>query len=242
MPNQVEVKLNARNVANIERLYGGWRDCQRKDYFIHAIVLPKGYIFANRLEQPMSYNFLQNNCRKKAIVPLSTLNAQKRHFIKNHGYYLSGEDRVIISGTMGELWTTTPERFMSSYKMPDGSKIKTLPTTWTQYKSIGETVPTMRGLQIPVYYIGKIVKSYGVLLVNDTHSQGHGKGDIIVSKILPNGNVDYNSVKPINNSVFAQTFNQNVGGWGKSQAIVSQDKLKPITIEYLNTLIQPFPN
>ncbi len=200
-----------------------WRDCQRKKYNVCAIVPPAGYVFANKLEQPEQFQYIKNKF-KTLVVKESQLSKEDKLYLGNNCYVTDGT-RVVICGTRGECWTVKPDKFMASYTNTDGSPITKVPTKWTEFSRAQESAPSAKGIQIPVKHLGVYQASWGRLTLNDPRSTGHYRGDILVVSM------DWQSISPINNEVFAMTFNLNVGGWAQSGCITPVGKLRPFTIE-----------
>lgn len=202
-----------------------WRNCQRKQYNIYAILPPAGFVFANRLEQPKEFKYIQQRFGK-CIVHQSELLQQDMHVLGNNCYVTDGR-KLVLCGTQGELWTVTPEKFLSSYMKLDGSRPEKVPTSWTMFSRVPETAPNAKGIQVPIRYLGIYDAGWGVLRMNDPDSPGHYRGDILV---ISN---DGQSVSTINNAVFANTFNLNVGGWAQSGCIAPANSIKPITLDFV---------
>lgn len=206
---------------------GKWRNCQRKQYNVFAIFPAAGYVFANKLEQPEQFQYIKNKFRK-LVVKESQLSEEDKAYLGNNCYVTDGT-RVVICGTRGECWTVKPEKFVASYTNTDGSPITKVPTKWTEFSRAQESAPSAKGIQIPAKYLGVYKASWGELTLNDPRSTGHYSGDILVVSM------DGKSISPINNEVFAMTFNLNVGGWAQSGQIAPVDKLTPVTLELVKT-------
>lgn len=199
-----------------------WRKCQRKQYNVFAIVPPAGYVFSNKLEQPDEYAHIKKRFGK-VIVHANLITDADLHVLKKNCYITDGKT-VVICGTRGELWTTSPANFIESYTKIDGTKITKVPTDWVEVSRAAESAPSGYGLQIPIHVLGNYTGKYGIRQMNNPNSSGHYKGDILV---VSN---DYQKVSTINNEVFALTFNQNVGGWAQSGCIASPDSIKQLTL------------
>ena len=222
---------------------GKWRDCRRKAYNIYACKLPVNYVYANCLEQPESYNAIMKQF-KKPIVPVSAVEKVPGaiDFLKKSGCYVTSDAKITLCGTQGEMWEVNLEKFVASYTLPDGAAINPNNLSvgkWFVVSRAGSNVATEVGIQIPYKYFVQIVKSWGTVYLNNPHSNGHCKGDILVFPKGPDGRPDYTkSSSPINNSVFALTFDQTVGGWGRSDCIVPLEKTQSNapTMEYLTKI------
>ena len=234
--SQQRVELIPQTIEMIREMsHQKWRDCQRKDYFIYAIKAPAGYIFANKLEQPLSYKAI---CRVNNGNPIISIQKIERNpklveYVKQNGFYKTDGSRIVLCGTVGELWDVKPEKLVSSYTMPDGSPIEKLPDGWFVIKRASETRPNSVGIQLPIQFHGIYQTSWAMLHVNDINSGGHGSGDILVAPKMPDGSPDYSNISPTNNEVFALTYNQNVGGWNRTKNIIEVGNIKPLTIEYV---------
>ena len=214
-----------------------WRDCQRKDYCIYAIKAPEGYIFANKLEQPLSYKAIMKYNNNNPFISEERISRNKSlsEYVKTHGYYRTDGNRVVLCGTRGELWDVKPEKLASSYTLPDNSPITKLPEGWFVVKRASETRPASVAIQLPIKYHGIYQTSWATLHVNDTHSEGHGSGDILVAPKLPDGSPDYSNISPTNNEVFALTYNQSVGGWSRTGQITDIKNIKPLSLDYVKS-------
>lgn len=234
---QIQISLNTsspeltkQGVEQILTQCGGkWRDCRRKAYNIYACKLPANYVYANCLEQTESYNAIMKRF-KRPIVPVSAIEKVPgaMDFLKQNGCYVTSQEKITLCGTQGEMWEVKLEKLVSSYTLPDGSAIDTNNLSigkWFVISRAGSNVATEVGVQIPYKYFVQIVLSWGTVYLNNPRSKGHCKGDILVFPKGPDGGPDYTkSCSPINNSVFALTFDQTVGGWGRSGCIVPLEK------------------
>lgn len=209
---------------------GKWRNCQRKQYNIFAILPKAGYVFANRLEQPKEFKYIYKHFGR-AIVSKDELTPQQLAELGNNCYVTDGQ-KLVLCGTRGEMWTVKPDKFISSYVKLDGSKPDKVPTEWTEFSRAPETAPSAKGIQIPADYLGIYDAGWGVLYMNDPESPGHYKGDILV---VSN---DGQSISTVNNEVFALTFNQNIGGWAQSGCIVEPAKIKPLSLDFVKKTYQ----
>lgn len=204
---------------------GKWRNCQRKQYNIFAILPKAGYVFANRLEQPKEFKYIQQRFSRH-IVKKDELTQQDIATLGDNCYVTDGQ-KLILCGTRGELWTVKPDKFVASYVKTDGTRPDKVPTEWTEFSRQQELAPSAMGIQIPVSYLGIYDAGWGVLRMNDPESPGHYKGDILV---VSN---DGQSISTVNNEVFALTFNQNIGGWAQSGSIMEPAKIKSITLDFV---------
>lgn len=221
--NMEQQKLNLNQELAHLMKNGKWKACQRKRYSVHAIVPPAGFVFANRLEQPKSFKHITNKFGRYIVQAEELTDADKA--LLGSEYYVTDGSKVVVCGTCGELWTVKPEKFAASYTEEDGSVPKEVPAVWKEYWRAEETEPSAKGVQIPVEYLATYKADWGELRMNDLESPGHYKGDILV---VSN---DGQSISPINNMVFAFTFDQNVGGWALSDEVVDVDeeKIQPMT-------------
>lgn len=203
-----------------------WRDCQRKQYNVYAILPPSGFVFANSLEQPEQHKYILQRFGGRHVVHESFLTEQDRQFLGNNCYLTDGK-KIVICGTRGEMWTVRPDKFVASYVETDGSRPEKVPTYWREYTRSPETAPSAKGCQIPVNYLGIFKADWGELKMNDPNSGGHYKGDILV---VSN---DGQSVSTINNEVFATTFNQTIGGWAQSGCVTPAGSIKEVTLSWI---------
>ena len=206
---QQQVLLTPQVIEQIREQTGQkWRDCQRKDYCIYACIVPAGYVFANRLEQPLSYNAIikanKNNPFMK-VDDATRINGLV-DFLKVNGCYTTDGSRIVLCGTQGEFWDVKSEKLVSSYTLQDGRGIDLNGIrigTWFVVRRASESRPSSVAIQLPVKFLGIYQTSWATLRVNDTNSSGHGSGDILVAPKLLNGMPDYAHISPTNNAVFA---------------------------------------
>lgn len=214
-----------------------WRKCKRKQYNIFACRVPEGYIFANCLEQPESYNMIRKVFGKD-FVHTSKFddNTQLVDFLKAHGFYRSDGTRIVLKGTKGELWDVKPEKFVSSYCSTSGESISNMREgEWIEVSRAAESTASAVGIQLPASIVGIYQTSWTTLTVNNPNSLGHGKGDILVAPLLPNGQLDYARISPTNNEVFSMTYDQSFGSWGLSGLITSSSRIKKLTLTDVKT-------
>lgn len=215
-----------------------WRKCKRKQYNIFACKMPAGYIFANKLEQPNSYNAIKQVFHKD-IVHSSEFknNPQLVEFLKANGFYQTDGTRIVLCGTKGELWDVKPEKFVQSYRAITGGQITSMEDgIWIEVTRAPEMKANAVGIQLPKKYLGVYKTSWATLYVNNPNSSGHGKGDILVAPMLPNGQPDYAHISPTNNEVFALTYDQNVGSWGNSGLIINANNIKRLTLSEVRSM------
>lgn len=232
---QTIVTLTPQVIEELRKQTGQeWKDCQRKEYAVYACKPPAGYLYANKLEQPDSYDAI---CEANGGNPIISEKEVSAHpglfgFLKVNGFYQTDGNRVVLCGTQGELWDVKPEKLAQSYRMPDGKEIVNISEDWFTVSRAAEDTPSAVAIQLPVEYMGRYQTSWGSLLeVNHPNSTGHGKGDILVAPKLPDGTPDYENISPTNNAVFALTYHQNVGGWDNSDRIMPAGEIKSLAID-----------
>ena len=209
-----------------------WRKCKRKQYNIFACKVPEGYVFANCLEQPESYQMIRKNFGTD-FVHISKIsgNTQLVDFLKTHDFYKSDGTRIVLMWAGGALWDVSPEKFAASYCSISGKPISDMKEgEWVEVSRAAESTASAVGIQLPVDIIGIYQTSWATLTVNNPNSFGHGKGDILVAPLLPNGQPNYADISPTNNEVFSLIYDQSVGDWGLSGLITSSSRVKKLTL------------
>ena len=233
--NQKVVELTSQNIEKIRMMANqNWRDCQRKKYSIFAFRPEAGFIFANKLEQPLSYKVIMKINNGNPIIAERKLAAMPKEyeFVMKNGCYKTDGSRIVLCGTRGELWDVKPEKLVSSYTNKNGSPITSIPRyKWFVVNRASERCAQAVGIQLPIQILGIFKTSWALLRVNDLNSSGHGKGDILVAPKLPNGALDYENISPTNNEVFLLTYNQNVGGWNYSGCLEKPELVERLTLE-----------
>lgn len=202
------------------------------------LVVPAGYVFANKLEQPLSYNAIIKANKNNPFMKIEDAKCVNGlvDFLKANGCYTTDESKFVLCGTQGEFWDVKQEKLVFSDTLMNGKHIDLgdIPVgKWFVVKVAAEYRPSSVGIQLPIKFLGIYQTSCATLRVNDTNSSGHGSGDILVAPKLPNGMPDYTNINPINNAVFALTYNQNVGGWSRSKCILPESKINNISINSL---------
>lgn len=210
--------LNLNDVSVIEQLMKEtnqkWRTCLRKQYSVFACRMPKDLIFANKLEQPDSFNAMKTILGKYiATIDECNKHPDLMHILNKYGFYQTDGNCITLCGTVGELWTVKEEKLKSVYRRPTGDVINFVPKGWFQITRASETTACAVGVYIPKQYVGKYQTSWGqVLWVNNPKSDGHNNGDILVAPLI-NGQPNLTDCSPTNNAVFAQTYDLAVGNW-----------------------------
>ena len=232
---QKVVELTPQNVEKIRMITNqNWRGCQRKKYSIFAFWPEAGFIFANKLEQPLSYKVIMKINNGNPIIAERKLAAIPKayEFVMKNGCYRTDGSRVVLCGTRGELWDVKPEKLASSYTNENDSPITSIPRNkWFVVNRASERYAQAVGIQLPIQILGIFKTSWALLRVNDLNSTGHGKGDILVAPKLPNGTLDYAHISPTNNEVFLLTYNQNVGGWNHSGHLAKPELVESLALE-----------
>lgn len=192
--------------------------------------MPKDIVFANKLEQPDSFNAMQKVLGKY----ISTVDECRQHpdlmqILAKSGFYQTDGNCITLCGTAGELWTVKEEKLKLAYTNVNGSAITKIPRGWFTISRAAEATAQAVGIYIPSKYIGLYQTAWGqALYVNNPNSDGHNMGDILVAPVV-NGQPNLADCSPTNNTVFARTYDLNVGGWGSLG--IKADASKPFTIE-----------
>lgn len=232
--NQTHVTLNQQTIEQIrQETQQPWRECKRQTYNVFACKVPAGYVFANKLEQPDSYNAIKDTFNKE-LVPVSEFEKRKdvADYVRENGCYQTDGKRILLCGTKGELWDVKPEKFAQSYKTLSAEEIPSMKDgEWMEVSRAAEQKASAVGISIPTNYKGVYQTSWATLYVNNPNSDGHGKGDILVAPLLENGQPDYSHISPTNNEVFAMTYDQEVGGWCDSGLVINPSNIEKLTLD-----------
>lgn len=226
------INLNDPNVLMqiMQETKQKWRNCKRKQYNIFACKMPKDIVFANKLEQPDSFNAMKKVLGKY----ISTVDECRQHpdlmqILAKGGFYQTDGNCITLCGTAGELWTIKEEKLKSAYTNINGAAITKIPRGWFTVARAAEATAQAVGIYIPKKYIGVYQTGWGaVLYVNNPNSDGHNMGDILVAPMI-NGQPNLADCSPTNNTVFTRTYDLNVGGWGSLG--IKADSSKPFTLE-----------
>lgn len=243
---QIDININD-NVAKWMQDATKWRPCQRKSYTVYVIQPPVGFVVANKLEQLTGYDFIKKEFQKaggtKRGIPFLDLSNNPERLEKVREGIKSGkleltvveEGRVLLCGTLGEVWTASVDVVRSSYTLSDGKTIGEISKTeWMPIVRKGESAPSAKGMLLPVKYRGILETKYGTRIMNDPRVSGHNAGDILVATTKKDGSL---GLSTINNAVFANTFNLIVGGWSANKLVVpSQNSAQGSLLEQLNIM------
>ena len=249
---QQQFEINEQNIKKLMELTGQeFRQCQRKAYDVAACRVNEDIYFANRLTHPISYQAIVKATHGKPLIARAEAekDAALMAVLRENGCdtYKGGEYRALMCGTYGELSILYSGDLENNYIFGDDLVIDTenLYPRWNLLHRKGESKPTAVGIQLPVQYLG-VYKTYSdTKYANNPTERGHGSGDILVIPVrtvklgyaAPRKYYDYNSIEIVNNAVFARTYNQNIGGWGKSGLITEESKMTMPSIEQLNNCI-----
>lgn len=117
-------------------------------------------------------------------------------------YVAEEPNDIVLSGTAGEQWVISREKFAKTYHVVNGEltfffkKVATNPSAGYVFVQQVKTIQQVR-------------TSWGaVLTANDPRSVvPHGDGDFIVASPLPNGTPNLNDMWVVNGTIFRQTYN-----------------------------------
>ena len=209
-----------------------WRSCKRKQYNIYACKMTKDLVFANKLEQPDSYNAMRSILGKYvATVDECRQHPDLMHVLGKFGFYQTDGSCITLCGTAGELWTVKEDKLKSAYMNPNGRAITSIPKGWFTVTRAAESTAQAVGIYIPSQYIGVYKTDWGAILqVNNPKSDGHNIGDILVAPLI-NGQPNLADCSPTNNTVFARTYDLAIGGWGRLGIKSDTSTTKTFTLE-----------
>lgn len=243
---QIDININD-NVAKWMQDTAKWHPCQRKSYTVYVIQPPVGFVVANKLEQLTGYDFIKKEFQQvggmKREIPFLDLRNNPERLEKVREGIKSGkleltvveDGRVLLCGTLGEVWTASADVVRSSYTLSDGKPVGEISKTeWMPIVRKGESAPSAKGMLLPVKYRGILETKYGTRIMNDPRVSGHNAGDILVATTKKDGSL---GLSTINNTVFANTFNLIVGGWSANKLVVpSQNSAQGGLLEQLNNM------
>lgn len=220
-----------------------YKPCYKKQYDIWACIPPKGTIIVSKLEQPESVARLggrtyftgemlaeYQRTNNPIIGVLKELLAQK-------GVYCTEAGTVVLSGTRGELWTTSIEKLQATYQFyandqlsynwaslfeRRGAMVNGEPLLpWIKVHSNGKQAQPTMACFVEKSQKGLIKTRWATLAINAPLGKGgsHGLGDFVVCEAVMVGG----KLKPaigadgswnrwvVNGAVFADTYNNQ--GW-----------------------------
>lgn len=122
------------------------------------------------------------------------------NILENAGYDVKPGD-IILSGTAGEQWVISRDKFFKTYHVINGAlsysfkKVATNPSAGYVFVQQVKTVQQVR-------------TSWGAVLTANSPDSAipHGGGDFIVASPLPNGTPNLNDMWVVNGTIFRQTY------------------------------------
>ena len=249
---QQQFIINEENIKKLMELTGQeFRQCQKKAYDVAACRVNEDIYFANRLTHPISYQAIVKATHGKPFIARAEVekDAALMSVLRENGCgtYKGGDYNALMCGTCGEISVLASADLQSNYIFGENIPIDAfnLYPRWNLLRHRGESTPTAVGIQLPVQYLGIYKPHSNTYYANNPAEQGHGSGDILVIPVrtvkFGYGKTrklyDYNNIEIVNNAVFARTYNQNIGGWGKSGLITAAEKMTMPSIEQLNNCI-----
>lgn len=187
-PNEINILL-----SNTKQ---HWEHVHKKKHTLFATQLPKGYVFANLIEQPDTCEMLQKTYGN-LIVPKSEVSDD----ILAMPHYESDGRSITMCGTRYELWQISYDEYLMNYRrMSPGQN-----NTWM--KCIPNVLDTNEiAFQVPNVCQGVLVMKDGSRVpVNMPKVTGHNSGDIIVTRLI-NDAPDLFGAYVVNNDVFYNTY------------------------------------
>lgn len=225
------VKLNGASIEDIRKSTGQvWQPVQRADYKVFARVIKPGYVFANYLDQPEEYKVIVEHNNGAPIMKLEDAEQvpEIAEIISNGQCVSTREGRVVLIGTIGEMWDVNTSKLAESYTYPDGSEIdiENLPQDdWFEVYRRHEDFPSAVAIQLPAEMLGEYQTSWSKLFPNNPESPGHGSGDILVVPL------DFKHVSPTHNVAFYNTYSKDVGDFHSSGKVAKSDDIPDLSLD-----------
>ena len=210
-----------------------YKRCSKKLYNVWFCMPPLGSVVINKLERPDVVKALNN---KVFLLPdeVNQLknNANMYNYVLSNSYVVTLANRFVISGTYGELWTISAKALGGTYRFADRSAISLnkLLSKCENKEDIHsqddffnkgiidwhllETKPSCTNYMaqfIPKSEKFQLQTVNGVVTVNDSKINIHGKGDFVVCPILPNNQPDLSRRYVVFGDIFTNTYNNQ--GW-----------------------------
>lgn len=132
---------------------------------------------------------------------LGVPNTSVYNILENAGYDITPGNDIVLSGTAGEQWVISREKFAKTYHVVNGNlsynfkKVATNPSAGYVFAQQVKTVQQVR-------------TSWGAVLTANSPDSAipHGNGDFIVASPLPNGTPNLNDMWVVNGTIFRQTY------------------------------------
>lgn len=141
------------------------------------------------------------------------------NFLENSDYVTDNNQKFVLSGTRGEMWTVTAAKLGQTYTFGDGTPITSatmMPKLtdgvidWFQVKTITNGNVSLFAAFVPAPYQFQVQTSWGTVLQGNRPGIPHGMGDFVLRNSV-NGQPDMSSAWIVNGAVFADTYDNR--GW-----------------------------
>lgn len=233
-----------------------YKSCTRKQYDAYVCMPPVNTIVLNVFENPNSIDafrrfgnktyFTVNDIKMLQERDIRMISLMKEEVAKGNIYVVTKEKPFVVCGTQGEFYTMSARELASQFNFiinnqqveintsSLNNKLKDGILDWTLIRSKAiKCKENLMACFVPLKencIFKDVWHKYGVH-INDTRLKKHGKGDFIVCKKLPNGQLDFSKRKLVNGLIFSDTFNNK--GWTDC---LDLNNKKEITIEKLPKL------
>jgi len=118
---------------------------------------------------------------------------------------------VVLKGSLGEEWVTSPEKVARTYTRPDGSPLRPADFAPQDCWIPLRTAPAVDcyACRIPPEYRVAVPTLRGSLLLANREGIPHGDGDHLVCAAGPDGGPDLSDVWVVNGLQFAANYTSN---------------------------------
>ena len=116
---------------------------------------------------------------------------------------------VVLKGTIGEMWAVKLANVISTYTMPDGSRIRKKDFAEKDVFIDIISIPaadTNFAMHVPKDICVTVETSWGSVLHTNLSDASHGDGDFLVCRADENGKPDLKDVWIVNGALFEKTY------------------------------------
>lgn len=229
-----------------------YRNCSKKIYEIYVCMPPKNTVVINKLEQADVIKVLDGKTYftveqvEKMQKSNPSMLAQLQQLVsQGRAYAVTDATPFVLCGTVGEMWTTSPDKLAKTYNFLQGGqplqinqqslgqRMKNGLLGWTLVRTSPQaTAGQNMACFVPSAQKGQIQTSWGAVLNINGVGISHGKGDFVVCAKLPNGKPNLSDRWVVNGDIFATTYNNQ--GWTDC---ISPSSAKTFTIDTLPKLV-----
>lgn len=174
--------------------------------------------------QPMNtyfaqqYSLWKKTGKKKYEIWFATppIGTKFYNELEDAHYTIDERNRAVLSGTVGEPWTTSLEKIAKTYTFATGESItpeslerhrKLSPDGWMKVATQSGTMTNYAMFLDKNKFKNIPIAAWGSILIANREGVKHGDGDYLVCGMNQDGSPNFNDMWVVNGRVFPATYN-----------------------------------